>query len=286
MISFSCSACRAKLQRQDGEAGTTVLCPSCNQKLLVPTPPRLADKTMLGELQATDNRTLLGELQPAPVARVQTRPAAQPASAAISSASLIRCSCPHCNAVINADPRSAGTRSSCPSCGCPVEIPLPKASLIEDGQAVPRGLVTAQTAGTADPFALADEPSAPGYSRGSKYRQQPQQSWLGFAAVVFAVLCLLTCIGYGSASSSYRKTSKQFNTLKLSPDDEIGRFYLQDLKFISDLRGYLMTAGAVFGLFAIVSASAVFMQVNKSKILSLVAYGLCLVGLLIVVVSG
>ena len=113
-----------------------MLCPSCNQKLLVPTPPRLADKTMLGELQATDNRTLLGEVLPAPTAGPSRLPvplsSGVPALMSAAAGSPIRCVCPQCNALIKADPRRAGTRAACPGCGCPVEIPLPKAELLED----------------------------------------------------------------------------------------------------------------------------------------------------------
>lgn len=200
MIAFACAKCKTKLHRPDAEAGTKIFCTSCNQKLLVPTPPRLADKTMLGELQATDNRTLLGELQPAPTSRVQTRPTTQPVSPA---ASPIRCACPHCNAVINADPRTAGTRASCPSCGCPVEIPLPKANLIEDVSVAQPGVVAAQTPGNADPFVLPDEPSASGYSRGSSYRRPKSSStWLvvGGSAVVLLLVVYVAISSIGSTS--------------------------------------------------------------------------------------
>jgi len=38
MIALRCPKCRAKLQNADADADTKILCLSCNQKLLVPTP--------------------------------------------------------------------------------------------------------------------------------------------------------------------------------------------------------------------------------------------------------
>lgn len=63
MLAFRCAKCRTNLQRQDADAGTQILCPGCSQELLVPTPPRLADKTMLGALQPADTRTLVEEVK-------------------------------------------------------------------------------------------------------------------------------------------------------------------------------------------------------------------------------
>lgn len=83
MISFSCPKCRTNLERQDAEAGTKALCPGCNQKLLVPTPPRL-EKTVLGVLQpAPEPRTMLGQLSsstvsPPPATPVRAAPPALP----------------------------------------------------------------------------------------------------------------------------------------------------------------------------------------------------------------
>jgi len=75
-INFRCARCQHSLTRKDSEAGTKVQCPACNQKLLVPTPPRLADKTMLGVLQpAPDPRTMLGQLSSSPPASTTPSPA-------------------------------------------------------------------------------------------------------------------------------------------------------------------------------------------------------------------
>ena len=37
MIAFACPKCRCTLQRADAEAGTATFCPSCNQRLVVPS---------------------------------------------------------------------------------------------------------------------------------------------------------------------------------------------------------------------------------------------------------
>jgi hypothetical protein len=49
----------------------------------------------------------------------------------LPDAKTIRCACPHCQAVIKAPAKAAGTRASCPRCGLKVEIPVPKAEPIQ-----------------------------------------------------------------------------------------------------------------------------------------------------------
>src|SRR5579859_2167497 len=120
-ITFMCPNCRGSLTRPDSDAGTKIFCPSCNQKLRVPVPPRPTDKTMLGELQGPDNRTLLAEI----------------VSSAPTIASPLRCICPQCQVVIAAHPNSAGERIACPGCGCSVELPLLKAELVQEGSRPP-----------------------------------------------------------------------------------------------------------------------------------------------------
>ncbi len=72
MISFICPRCKTKLQRSDAEAGTRALCPSCNQTLIVPTPPGL-DKPVLGQLS-----TSTPVPTPSPVRPAASLPAAAP----------------------------------------------------------------------------------------------------------------------------------------------------------------------------------------------------------------
>jgi DNA-directed RNA polymerase subunit RPC12/RpoP len=57
MISFTCPKCQAQLHHDDTDAGKKIRCLSCNQKLLVPTPPQLSDKTLLGVLSPPANKT-------------------------------------------------------------------------------------------------------------------------------------------------------------------------------------------------------------------------------------
>jgi hypothetical protein len=183
-ITFACPQCRQSLTRPDTDAGTKTFCPSCHQKLRVPTPPRPTDRTMLGELKSTENRTLLGEMQPA--------------AAAPPIASPIRCVCPQCRGIINADVRRAGTRATCPGCGCPVQIPLPKAELVEEVQPVPAG-PTAQSVGPAseggepvqpnDHFALIDDgPRVVKAPRRHQRGRLPTWGWLVIIVAGIAVV--------------------------------------------------------------------------------------------------
>jgi len=59
----------------------------------------------------------------------------------LPDAKTIRCACPHCQAVIKAPAKAAGTRASCPRCGLKVEIPVLKAEPIQvvniDGSLAP-----------------------------------------------------------------------------------------------------------------------------------------------------
>jgi DNA-directed RNA polymerase subunit RPC12/RpoP len=90
MIAFACPRCQAQLQRHDSEANSTILCPSCNQKLLVPT-PLPEDRTMMGQLQLEpEDRTLLGELIPIATSSRQDPRAVKSDSAA---SALMRCPC-------------------------------------------------------------------------------------------------------------------------------------------------------------------------------------------------
>jgi DNA-directed RNA polymerase subunit RPC12/RpoP len=52
MITFRCPTCKAFLNQHDDQAGKKMPCPSCGQRLLVPTPPPARNKTVLGELVA------------------------------------------------------------------------------------------------------------------------------------------------------------------------------------------------------------------------------------------
>lgn len=111
MIAFTCPACKSAVQRHDQEVGTKVSCPSCGQRLQVPKPSQ-------------DSPTLMGVPLPEPLAA--------PKTASDHPAKIIRCVCPQCQAVIKAPAKAAGARSSCPRCGAPMEIPTPRAELVED----------------------------------------------------------------------------------------------------------------------------------------------------------
>lgn len=105
MIAFNCPKCRTVVRRQHHESGTKVPCPSCGQRLQVP------------QVQEPESPTIMGELV-FPASSVPKVP---------SSAATVRCTCPHCQAVIKAPAKTAGIRAPCPRCKLLVEIPVPKA---------------------------------------------------------------------------------------------------------------------------------------------------------------
>ncbi len=50
MLSFTCPTCNSILQVSLSSAGQKCYCPSCSQKLLIPSPPATLNKTLLGQL--------------------------------------------------------------------------------------------------------------------------------------------------------------------------------------------------------------------------------------------
>src|SRR5919109_774543 len=51
MIRYSCPSCKADMQSADGEAGMTVICPTCGHRFQVPT---LQNEARLGSLPPED----------------------------------------------------------------------------------------------------------------------------------------------------------------------------------------------------------------------------------------
>jgi hypothetical protein len=192
-ITFACPKCRESVTRSDSDAGSKIVCPVCNQKLRVPVPPTQADKTVLGELRPQDNQTIVGEMSPAP--------------APIASGSPIRCVCPQCRSIIKADPRRGGTRASCPGCGCPVEIPLPKAVLVEEVQVTPT-VVSASVdspAPATDPFSFAERETSDGRATGSRRsRSGPSRALVvaGIAGSIILIACMIGAVTYYVSSRS------------------------------------------------------------------------------------
>ncbi|OAI48656.1 hypothetical protein AYO44_06750 [Planctomycetaceae bacterium SCGC AG-212-F19] len=106
MIAFSCPKCKTMLQRADAEAGTKTLCPSCNQKLLVPAP-------------ASKDQTIMGQLQPELEDRLSTTSSDRPRVVTSDPVpvTVIRCTCPHCAARIEGKRVSFAMLTTCPECG-------------------------------------------------------------------------------------------------------------------------------------------------------------------------
>jgi predicted Zn finger-like uncharacterized protein len=67
MIRFSCPKCQAVIKVDDHRAGEKVYCPTCSQKLLIPTPPPppVPNPTVLGQLEPTAGQTVIAEVLPA-----------------------------------------------------------------------------------------------------------------------------------------------------------------------------------------------------------------------------
>lgn len=124
MISFQCPTCQTSAHVDELMAGQKIACPGCGQRLRVPAP---------------QDRTIMGELVPPSRAALQS----VHSTPAISATSVIRCVCPHCQATIKADGRKAGTRVACPRCRLQVEIPVPRAEVLEEVTSAPPRLMPA-----------------------------------------------------------------------------------------------------------------------------------------------
>lgn len=135
MIAFSCPKCQTKLQRNDAEAGTKVLCPSCNQKLLVPTPSRLQG-----------DATAASKIPP-------TKPDRSPISV----------KCPSCELVGTVPSRFEGKRVTCQRCGTPFTL--------AGGTETPQANATAERPNpkplAATTKELGSQPAAPKATRGA-----------------------------------------------------------------------------------------------------------------------
>jgi DNA-directed RNA polymerase subunit RPC12/RpoP len=194
MISFSCPNCKTKHQREDTEAGTKIVCPSCNRKLLIPTPARLSDKTLAGELNLeSDAPQLRRELVPMLPPRAAP-PVIIPAP--VPTGPPIRCSCPHCQGSLWFDVQQAGSRLPCSHCGLPVEIPWPKAVLHEE-MPVPSVLSRAPASQPAPVIIVQQEAVGRRPQEERRAEGGSAVSWL-LLAVGFGMLALLTfCISFG-----------------------------------------------------------------------------------------
>lgn len=73
MIEFKCPRCQNTLQCHGQKAGSKLPCPSCGQRLQVPTPPPQLDQTIMGELGGA-NVTLMGEAPSNPASDIVRRP--------------------------------------------------------------------------------------------------------------------------------------------------------------------------------------------------------------------
>jgi DNA-directed RNA polymerase subunit RPC12/RpoP len=112
MISFGCPRCKTFLTRLDQEAGGKMACPSCGQRLQIPTPPH---KTVLGEL-IPPTKTRLGEL----AAPTQTPPASSAglpaAQQAPGAARMAVTRCPECRRSLDVPEDLIGCWVECPEC--------------------------------------------------------------------------------------------------------------------------------------------------------------------------
>ncbi|MBL8794607.1 MAG: hypothetical protein JNM56_11940 [Planctomycetia bacterium] len=168
MIAFSCPRCQHALTRHESEGGSKIACPGCGQRLQVPQPPRV-DKTVLGQLSNdAGNKTVIGELLPAPLLSTPRSVAANPAPVPdpFVSSTALRCVCPGCQALMSVNPRRAGSLADCPRCKTTFEVPVPRqADLLLDATpaaltALPPALPVAAPAQPTDLFAF-EEGSAP-----------------------------------------------------------------------------------------------------------------------------
>lgn len=118
-ITFTCPRCQQSLTRADTDANTKIRCPSCDQKLLVPIPPALSNKTMLGVLPS--DKTMLGTLPPQTTNTVGLVQQVQPHQPDFQ----FRVLCPHCQQALVVSSKYAGQHMLCPGCGGTFTVPSP-----------------------------------------------------------------------------------------------------------------------------------------------------------------
>jgi DNA-directed RNA polymerase subunit M/transcription elongation factor TFIIS len=166
MIAFNCSNCRLRIKRHDSEALTQIACPGCGQQVQVP-----------------EVRRRVRELVPASAVHGKL--------AAEQPAKTIRCLCPHCQAVVKAPGKAAGTRAPCPRCGLKVEIPVPKAESL--GEVV---AVVAQSAPAIHPIQQIDQ-----LLHGTSEKSQPPAPVTTSGALIQVVCSRCQAILFAPANS-------------------------------------------------------------------------------------
>jgi len=124
-IRFNCPSCQAKLSVPDDKVGVKAPCPKCGQRLQVPrpAPPPPADRTLLGELDATDPMPTSAQFNRSLDAAVAARGPANIITDAPVSSGQIQFTCPFCSASVKAADSQRNKNSRCPKCKEPIRVP-------------------------------------------------------------------------------------------------------------------------------------------------------------------
>jgi hypothetical protein len=182
MIRFSCPVCRKVLKAPEHGVGRKVPCPRCGQRLQIPPPVPVQNKTILG----------------------------QPMQASGGSSATLTCSCPHCGrAGIPFEMHEAHTVCECARCGGKF---TPLGGAVADG-------FGPGPAPSPDPFDNLSAPEPPEYqpyARAGEQAALPKHSGLGMASFVIALLVggldvvLAVAIATGIARSAPRDDWGEF----------------------------------------------------------------------------
>jgi membrane protein YdbS with pleckstrin-like domain len=106
--------------------------------------------------------------------------------------------CPHCGALLNAPPQSAGEMATCSTCHGKFQIPAPKATVSEPASVKTAAAATAPPLGSAMTGARTSIPSAGANTlvETQVWTGSPSQ-WVGFAAYFW---CVVLAVAFGVAA--------------------------------------------------------------------------------------
>ncbi len=253
MIAFTCPACQFAITRADKEAGLKIECPSCGQPLVVPVPVLLDERP--GQFQAIESKKMSA--------------AGSWAEAKKDKTETIRCSCPHCRASIRVGMEKAGTKAGCPRCNRPFEVPIPKAKLLQEAQ--PEMTLTEDWETSAQPA-------------GELLPERRTHSGYGYAGVALAVLGMLSSLILVGFVLEFRRTHRTLLDIGRAVPNNFWHWVASnsDTAILVQLRVVTL----LFVLASVALSSAVFIQPQKKRTLSFVAYAISAFDILVVILNS
>ena len=112
LVRFHCTKCNKRLKARTEHAGRMVACSQCGTAVVVPTPD-VQDSDLIG-------LPGFGEPPPPPWGAIPPMP---PLPSGPPPGEI---ACPHCSTTLADDPTMSGSVVTCPRCGQPFQMPMPR----------------------------------------------------------------------------------------------------------------------------------------------------------------